>query len=103
MNASRARGSLLVLLALCVTPLVSRPAGATPPPSGDVTETFQPAVVQSAVPPTGSQPLIPPSPGLRPAAAENRVTTLPLPAGFYVGLMGLASAAVARRRYLKRR
>lgn len=30
-------------------------------------------------------------------------TAIPLPAGVYVGLVGLASAAIARRRYLKRR
>ena len=29
-------------------------------------------------------------------------TAIPLPAGVYVGLVGLASAAIARRRYLKR-
>ena len=39
-----------------------------------------------------------------PAAAQPAATTaIPLPAGVYVGLFGLASAAIARRRYLKRR
>jgi hypothetical protein len=37
------------------------------------------------------------------AAAPAQPTAVPLPAGVYVGLFGLASAAVARRRYLKRR
>ena len=39
-----------------------------------------------------------------PVAAQPAATTaIPLPAGVYVGLFGLASAAIARRRYLKRR
>lgn len=38
------------------------------------------------------------------AAVQPAATTaIPLPPGVYVGLLGLASAALARRRYLKRR
>lgn len=34
--------------------------------------------------------------------ADDTPRSVPLPAGVYVGLVGLASAAIARRRYLKR-
>jgi hypothetical protein len=34
--------------------------------------------------------------------ANDRPRAVPLPPGVYVGLVGLASAAIARRRYLKR-
>jgi hypothetical protein len=37
-----------------------------------------------------------------PVASETTGTVIPLPPGVYVGLFGLASAAIARRRYLKR-
>lgn len=37
-----------------------------------------------------------------PVADEAGPTAVPLPPGVLVGLMGLASAAIARRRYLKR-
>jgi hypothetical protein len=36
-------------------------------------------------------------------AAEAAGTAIPLPPGVFAGLIGLASAAVARHRYLKRR
>jgi hypothetical protein len=35
--------------------------------------------------------------------ADETRRTVPLPPGVYVGLVGLASAAIARQRYLKRR
>jgi hypothetical protein len=38
-----------------------------------------------------------------PLPAETTGTVVPLPPGIYVGLVGLASAAIARRRFLKRR
>jgi hypothetical protein len=45
-----------------------------------------------------------PAPDAVAAAAQPAATTaIPLPPGVYVGLFGLASAAIARRRYLKRR
>jgi hypothetical protein len=37
-----------------------------------------------------------------PVASETTGTVIPLPPGVYVGLFGLASAALARRRYLRR-
>ena len=37
-----------------------------------------------------------------PVASETATTVIPLPPGVYMGLIGLASAAIARRRYLKR-
>jgi hypothetical protein len=37
-----------------------------------------------------------------PVASETAGTVIPLPPGVYMGLVGLASAAIARRRYLKR-
>ena len=43
--------------------------------------------------------VVPGAVGTQPAAT----TAIPLPPGVYVGLVGLASAAIARRRYLKRR
>ena len=46
-------------------------------------------------PPGANAPLV--------AAQPAATTSIPLPAGVYVGLVGLASAAIARRRYLKRR
>lgn len=57
-------------------------------------------------------PVFPPLTDLAPAvdavpstigASPATSTAIPLPAGVYVGLVGLASAAIARRRYLKRR
>jgi hypothetical protein len=38
-----------------------------------------------------------------PPAGDTAGTAIPLPPGVMAGLIGLASAAVARRRYLKRR
>lgn len=46
----------------------------------------------------------PPADGPTVIGAEPATTAaIPLPAGVYVGLVGLASAAIARRRYMKRR
>ena len=41
--------------------------------------------------------------GQVPPAGDTAGTAIPLPPGVVAGLIGLASAAVARRRYLKRR
>ena len=38
-----------------------------------------------------------------PVPVHTTGTVIPLPPGVYVGLVGLASAAIARRRYMKRR
>ena len=37
------------------------------------------------------------------ALPAQTTTAVPLPPGVYIGLFGLASAAIARRRYMKRR
>ena len=37
-----------------------------------------------------------------PIPNQTATTTIPLPPGVFVGLTGLASAAIARRRYLRR-
>ena len=49
--------------------------------------------------PAAPAQVVPPMVPAPPAAT----TAIPLPAGVYIGLFGLASAAIARRRYLKRR
>ena len=53
---------------------------------------------------TSSVAVVPPGTDALPAAIANQpqTTSIPLPPGVFVGLFGLASAAVARRRYLKR-
>jgi hypothetical protein len=49
-------------------------------------------------------PLSPPPADVLPVSAPDPSgpASVPLPPGVFVGLVGLASAAVARRRYLKR-
>ena len=80
-------------------------AGAAPAVPG------APGTPPGALSPTADAPVVVPipvnvpgeAPVELPAPAAAQATPVPLPAGVYVGLFGLASAAVARRRYLKRR
>ena len=73
-------------------------AKAEPAPVGPVTIPYPSLDV--AVEP--EMPVAPPADSI-PAAVPPQPAAIPLPAGVYVGLFGLASAAIARRRYLKRR
>ena len=43
------------------------------------------------------------APGVIAPLPAQTTTAVPLPPGVYIGLFGLASAAIARRRYMKRR
>ena len=75
------------------------PTAVVEAPAAAITSTMDaPVVVPNPVNGPGDAPL-----EFAAAAAPAQPTAVPLPAGVYVGLFGLASAAVARRRYLKRR
>ena len=61
------------------------------------------AVGSLAEPLTGPLSASPSGDALSAPIANQTTTVIPLPPGVVFGLVGLASAAIARRRYLKRR
>jgi hypothetical protein len=62
-----------------------------------------PSIEVPALPPAADAPATVIGESLpAPVASETTGTVIPLPPGVYVGLFGLASAALARRRYLRR-
>ena len=88
-------------------------AGAAPAvPAAPALPTAVVEAPAAAITPTTDASVVFPIPVNRPgdapaeviaAAAPAQPTAVPLPPGVYIGLFGLASAAIARRRYLKRR
>ena len=89
-------------------------AGVAPAaPAAPVLPTTVTEAPAAAITPTADTPVSVPipitlpgeAPGVigAPLPAAQTTTAVPLPPGVYIGLFGLASAAVARRRYMKRR
>ena len=77
--------------------LAVAPAGATPVlPVNDASPSVDYGTLPSLSMPPGTDGLP------APVATQTSTTAIPLPPGVVFGLVGLASAAVARRRYLKR-
>ena len=83
----------------------AEPPAAAPQVASAVATTVEtPGVPPVVVPLSITMPGdVPGAAAAAPAVVETTGAVLPLPAGVYVGLFGLASAAVARRRYMKRR
>ena len=91
-------------------------AGAAPAaPAAPALPTAVAEAPAAAITPTADTPVVFPvpvnvpgeapdvAPGVIAPLPAQTTTTLPLPPGVYIGLFGLASAAIARRRYMKRR
>ena len=73
------------------------PAGATPVvPVPDASSSVDLGTLAPLTPPPTGEPLS------SPLANQTSTTVIPVPPGVVFGLVGLASAAIARRRYLKR-
>ena len=111
MNRFVARtGAVGVACALLSAGAIAGAAPAAPAAPG-----FPTAVVEApaaAITPTADTSVVVPIPVNHPGDAPDVIgaalpaqttTAVPLPPGVYIGLFGLASAAIARRRYLKRR